>query len=102
MKIRWMCAMLVASLLGSGAHAADVAVVTRSQSTRVTAVQPDQPIARLATRGLGYSVLHEMAGIPQRSYRVHVTCAIDETFMQTYCPTTQYEAYCPNAKIVCR
>jgi len=32
---------------------------------------------------------------------VHVTCAIDESFMQTYCPTPAYASYCPRARIVC-
>jgi len=32
---------------------------------------------------------------------VHVTCAIDETFVQTYCATPAYASYCPRARIVC-
>ena len=89
---------LAAGLLGSAAQGADVTGVTGVRSSRI---QPDRPISRLADQGLGYSVLHETPGIPQRSYRVHVTCAIDESFMQTYCPTPVYVSYCPSARIVC-
>lgn len=86
-------AALAAGVIGSPAQSAEL--------TTVTQAQPSRAISRLATQGLGYSVLHEVPGIPQRSYRVHVTCAIDESFMQTYCPTPVYEAYCPSARIAC-
>jgi hypothetical protein len=88
----------VAGLMGSAALAADMTAVIGVQSTRI---QTTQPIARLADQGLGYSVLHDVPGIPQRGYRVHVTCAIDESFMQTYCPTPVYVSACPRARIIC-
>jgi hypothetical protein len=94
MRFRLISLILAIGALSSGGHAADLTMVTRSETGRA--------IARLATQGLGYSVLHDVPGIPQRSYRVHVTCTITERFAQTYCPTPQYEAYCPGAKIVCR
>jgi hypothetical protein len=80
-------------MVGSAAQSAELITVTQAQ--------PSRAISRLAIQGLGYSVLHEVPGVPQRSYRVHVTCAIDESFMQTYCPTPVYEAYCPSARIAC-
>jgi len=86
-------AALAVGMLGSAAQSADV--------TTITSTQPSRAISRLATQGLGYSVLHETPGVAQRSYRVHVTCAIDESFLQTYCPTPVYEAYCPSARIAC-
>jgi hypothetical protein len=86
-------AALAAGVFGPAAQSAELTMVTRAQ--------PDRAIPRLATQGLGYSVLHAVPGVPQRSYRVHVTCAIDESFMQTYCPTPVYEAYCPSARIAC-
>ena len=89
---------LAAGLLGSAAQAADVTIATR---TRSVSVEGTRAISRLADQGLGYSVLHDTPGIPQRSYRVHVTCAIDESFMQTYCPTPVYVSSCPRARIVC-
>lgn len=99
MKIRLIGAAIAAGLLASAAHAADYSVRT----TRVTGViQPERAISRLAEQGIGYSVLHEAIGVPQRGYRVHVTCTITETFRQTYCPTPQYQAYCPSAAIVCQ
>lgn len=85
-------------LLGSAALAADVATVVGVRSGQV---QMTRPIARFADQGLGYSVLHDVPGIPQRAYRVHLTCAIDESFMQTYCPTPVYVSSCPRARIAC-
>jgi hypothetical protein len=89
---------LAAGLVGSAAQAADLRTVSRFEATRI---QPDRAIARLADQGLGYSVLHAAPSGPQGFYRVHVTCAIDESFMQTYCPTLAYVSYCPRARIFC-
>ncbi|MEE1612324.1 hypothetical protein [Microvirga sp. CF3016] len=89
---------LATGLMGSAALAADVATVSRFEAARL---QPGRAISRLADQGLGYSVLHDAPRGPQGSYRVHVTCAIDESFMQTYCPTPVYASYCPRARIVC-
>ena len=86
-------AALAAGVFGPAAQSAELTMVTRAQ--------PDRAISRLATQGLGYSVLHAVPGVPQRSYRVHVTCAIDESFMQTYCPTPVYVSSCPRARITC-
>lgn len=87
-----------AGLMGSSALAADMTTVIGVQSSRL---QPARAVARLADQGLGYSVLHDVPGAPQRAYRVHVTCAIDESFMQTYCPTPVYISSCPRARISC-
>jgi hypothetical protein len=86
------------ALSGSAALAADVTTVVGLRSSQV---QATRPIARLADQGLGYSVLHDVPGVPQQAYRVHVTCAIDESFMQTYCPTPVYVSACPRARITC-
>ncbi|MBB4038616.1 hypothetical protein GGR34_000245 [Microvirga flocculans] len=87
-----------AALMGTAAHGADVGYVTRSQAGWV---QPGHAIARLADEGIGYSVLHDTPDVFRRGYRVHVTCTIDETFVQTYCPTPAYLASCPRARIAC-
>lgn len=89
---------LATGLMGSAALAADVATVGRFEAARL---QPGRAISRLADQGLGYSVLHDAPRGPQGSYRVHVTCAIDESFRQTYCPTPAYVSYCPRARIMC-
>jgi hypothetical protein len=104
MKLKAMGMVLVAGLLAEGAYAADMAqTVTRTtRVTRVSPVVPERVVARLADQGIGYSVLHEAVGVPQRGYRVHVTCTITETFAQTYCPSPAYISYCPSARIVCR
>jgi hypothetical protein len=98
MTIRWIGAAMAAGLMASSAQAADYSVRTRVTSV----IQPERAISRLAEQGIGYSVLHEGLSAPQQGYRVHVTCTITETFTQTYCPTPQYEAYCPSATILCR
>jgi len=100
MKFQALGVAIVAGLLVQEARAADMAEMTVTRTTRVTRVAPVVPeraIARLAD-----SVLHEGIGVPQRGYRVHVTCTVTETFAQTYCPTPVYESYCPSATIVCR
>jgi hypothetical protein len=105
MKLHVMGIVLVAGLLAESVYAADLGRVTVTRTTRVTRVAPVVPertIARLVDQGLGYSVLHEAVGVPQQSYRVHVTCTITETFAQTYCPTPAYVASCPSATIVCQ
>jgi len=105
MKLKAMGIVLVAGLLLDGAYAADMAQMTVTRTTRVTRVTPVVPeraVARLADQGIGYSVLHEAIGVPQRGYRVHVTCTVPETFAQAYCPTPAYISYCPSARIICR
>lgn len=87
-----------AGLVGPAALAADITTVVGVRSGQI---QTTRPIARLADQGLGYSVLHDVLGVPQQAYRVHVTCAIDESFMQTYCPTPVYVSSCPRARIAC-
>jgi hypothetical protein len=98
MKRTLVGAAFASGLLGSAALAADVTAVVGVQSSRV---QTTRPIARLVDQGLGYSVLHDVPGVPQQAYRVHVTCAIDESFVQTYCPTPVYVSACPRARITC-
>ena len=89
---------LAVVLLGSAAQAADATMVTRAG---LSPLQPGRAIARLADQGLGYSVLHDAPDARRGLYRVHVTCAIDESFMQTFCSTPAYASYCPRARIVC-
>ena len=93
-----MVIALARGLMGSAAQSADVTTVSQFQSSRI---QPGRAISRLADQGLGYSVLHDAPSGPQGFYRVHVTCAIDESFVQTYCSTPAYASYCPRARIVC-
>jgi hypothetical protein len=93
MKKLLLGTVLLFSVESASALAAD-AVVVRGQ--------PGRAVARLATQGIGYSVLHLGPGVAAQSYRVHVTCTISDTFSQTSCPTAAYEAYCPSAEIVCR
>jgi hypothetical protein len=104
MKLQVIGIVLVAGLLAQEASAADMARASVTRTARVTRIAPvpERAIARLVDQGLGYSVLHEAVGVPQQSYRVHVTCTLTETFAQTYCPTPAYVSSCPSATIVCQ
>jgi hypothetical protein len=90
----------------SGAQGADFPERTRVQTMRTVpvarTVEAVRPIARLANQGLGYSVAHGPSAIAPLPYRVHVTCTIDESFAQTYCPTAAYYSSCPRARIACQ
>ena len=100
MKTSYVWIALVAAAFSTAATAADLTTMTRSRDTVIRGQQTSRPIIRLADQELGYSVLHD-TGPSSRGYRVHVTCTLDDSFMQTYCPTTQYVATCPRAKIAC-
>jgi len=100
MKVHCTTFTILLVLVGTGAQAADYGRVTRDRNMRVTA--PTQAIVRLATQGLGYSVLHQSPAPVSAPYRVHVTCTIDESYAETFCPTVNYDASCPRAKIACR
>ena len=80
--------------LGPAASAAELTIASRGQ--------PGRAVARLADQGIGYSVVHQPAGLSPRGFRVHVTCTIDESFAQTYCPSAAYISACPRARIACR
>ena len=106
MRLRSIGIAMAVVTLGSAASAADLTILSRGQ--------PGRAMARLADQGIGYSVVHEPTGVSPRAYRVHVTCTIDESFAQTYCPTAGlilglaealtagYVSSCPRAKIACR
>jgi hypothetical protein len=94
MKLRSIGLAMAVLTLGSAASAAELTIASRAQSGRA--------VARLVDQGIGYSVAHEPAGLSPRGYRVHVTCTIDESFTQTYCPTAGYVSSCPRARIACR
>ena len=94
MTIRPWGIALAAVAFASAAPAADRTFASRAA--------PDRAVARLVDQGIGYSVVHEPTGLSPRPYRVHVTCTIDESFAQTYCPTASYVSSCPRATIACR
>jgi hypothetical protein len=94
MKLRSIGLAMAVLTLGSAASAAELTILSRGQ--------PGRAVARLVDQGIGYSVAHEPAGRSPRGYRVHVTCTIDESFAQTYCPTAGYVSSCPRARIACR
>jgi hypothetical protein len=93
MKTLYICLALATGALGSATNAADSTIVRRGELGR--------PIVRLANQELGYSVLHD-TGPSSRGYRVHLTCTLDGSFSQTYCPTVRYFASCPRAQIACQ
>jgi hypothetical protein len=91
----------VVAAVGSAANAADLITMTRSQDVVVQRQPVSRAITRLADQELGYLVLHD-TGVSPRVYRAHLTCTMDESFVQTYFPTTQYIATCPRARLTCR
>jgi hypothetical protein len=93
MKIPYAWFALAICAVGSAVNAADLTSLGRGQL--------DRPIARLADQELGYSVLHN-TGSSARGYRVHLTCTLDGSFLQTYCATKKYYASCPRAQIICQ
>lgn len=102
MKTSYVWLALAAGALVSSANAADLVGLRQGRVSQVgQVVQVGRPIVRLADQELGYSVLHD-TGVSSRGYRVHLTCTLDESFVQTYCPTTRYYASCPRAQIVCQ
>jgi hypothetical protein len=94
MKLRSIGLAMAVLTLGPAASAAEPTIASRGQ--------PGRAVARLVDQGIGYSVAHEPAGLSSRGYRVHVTCTIDESFAQTYCPTAGHVSSCPRARIACR
>ncbi len=100
MKRSYVWIALAAAALSTSATAADLTTMTRTRDTVIRSQPVSRPIVRLADQELGYSVLHD-AGASSRGYRVHLNCTLDDSFTQTYCPTTQYVATCPRAKIAC-
>jgi hypothetical protein len=101
MRTPYVWIALAVAALGPAANAADLTTMTRSPDAVVRGQPVSRPIVRLADQELGYSVLHD-TGVSLRGYRVHLTCTLDGSFVQTFCPTTQYVATCPTAKIACR
>jgi hypothetical protein len=93
MKASYIWFAVAVGALGPVANAADLTGVRQGELGR--------PIVRLADQELGYSILHD-AGALSRSHRVHLTCTLDGSFLQTYCPTMKYYASCPKAQIVCQ
>jgi hypothetical protein len=101
MKTPMIWIALAASSLATAANAADLTTMTRAPASVVRTQPVERPIIRLADQELGYSVLHRDV-VSARGYRVHLNCTMDESFVQTYCPTTQYVATCPRATIACQ
>lgn len=100
MKAFYSSLTIMMALTGSVAQAADYDRFV--QRGAVHSTQPTRAIVRLATQGLGYSVIHQNLGPGPLPHRVHVTCTIDESFAVTFCPTVNYDASCPRASIACR
>ena len=100
-RYRWIAFSIAAFTATAPANAADPVTISRSRNVVMVSPSVSPPIARLADQELGYSVLHD-TGVLSRGYRVHLTCSLDDSFVQTFCPTKQYFASCPRAKIACR
>jgi hypothetical protein len=91
MMIRWIVGAIAVWMAGSAAFAQTFDVRVGKRVVHAT--------ARLATQGLGYSVLQDRG--PQEYHPVQVTC-INGAFSRVLCPTPRYDAFCPDGRIVCR
>jgi hypothetical protein len=88
---------LLAVALGttlSAAQAQQTAVVTRAEPVRA--------ISRLASQGIGYSVVYEDPAAPGGRYRVKVVCTVGQLSAFAVCPSAAHDAFCPTAQIACR
>ena len=98
MTIRYAAAAALA-LMGLTASEAGAFFGTERFDARV-AGRNVTVTARLATEGLGYSVVQTLPD-RQGRFHVHVTCR-EGGFRRALCPTPMHEAYCPHARIACR
>jgi len=94
MNARLVAVVLACGATFSTAHAQVVTMTTRGQPVRA--------IARLASQGLGYSVVYQDVGALAPSYRVKVVCTFGQLSAMAQCPSLSHDAYCPTAQIVCR
>ena len=94
MHIRLAAFVLAIGAMSSGLHA-------QSFETRAR-VEPVRATARLATQGIGYSVVYQDPAVPTGPYRVKVVCTVGQISAIAQCPTTSHDAHCPMAQIVCR
>jgi hypothetical protein len=75
----------------SGANAQSLQTAARGE--------PIRAFSRLASNGIGYSVLYQGPSAP---YRVKVVCTVGQLSATALCPSANYVAFCPTAQIVCR
>ena len=102
MGTRYVWIALGVAALSPAASAADLTTMMPTRNVVVQGPLVSRAIVRVADQELGYSVLHDTGGVSSRGYRVHLTCTLDDSFVQTYCPTKQYFATCPRATVACR
>jgi hypothetical protein len=91
MTIRRVSMALALCATISGANAQSVQTAAR--------VEPIRAFSRLASNGIGYSVLYQGPSAP---YRVKVVCTVGQLSATALCPSGNYDAFCPTAQIVCR
>ena len=70
-----------------------------AQSVQTARGEPIRAFSRLASNGIGYSVLYQG---PTAPYRVKVVCTVGQLSATALCPSGNYDAFCPTAQIVCR
>jgi hypothetical protein len=94
MALRLLSVALALSTAASAVYAQTVDLVIGGQPIRAT--------ARLATQGIGYSVVRQPIGVEPRSYRVLLVCTVDGRNATANCPAPAHLAYCPYGIIVCQ
>jgi hypothetical protein len=93
MHARLLVTALALSAMSSAAGAAELGRVSRGEPVRA--------FSRLASHGIGYSVLYQDPSAPAGPYRIKVVCRVGQVSAAAYCPTASYLAYCPDALITC-
>ena len=90
MTIRLVSMALALYAAISGANAQSVQTAARGE--------PIRAFSRLASNGIGYSVLYQG---PTAPYRVKVVCTVGQLSETALCQSGNYYAFCPTAQIVC-
>jgi hypothetical protein len=91
MTFRLLSIALALGAAISGANAQSLDTAARAE--------PIRAFSRLASNGIGYSVLYQGPSAP---YRVKVVCTVGQLSATALCPSANYVALCPTAEILCR
>ena len=91
-KKRQIMALRVLSVLAIGMAAAHANAQTPAVGPLFS--PPSSPVSRLASEGLGYSVVYPPTGVEPRSFRVLLVCFGAEGPKTAYCPTRSHYGSC--------
>jgi len=93
MIVRFAALLLTLGATSIAAHAQEFSAAARAQPILAT--------ARLASQGIGYSVVYQEPG-RSAFHRIKVVCTVGQVSATAQCPSAAHYAFCPTAQIVCR